>query len=661
MSRKSRLHTGKIQNQLLLTAGLLAGIAMFIISGLSLFMAYRSLYEAAARWMNSMASEGRSSLESWMKLNEYSVKVCVSYANERPSRAARSTYLESVMGDFDSIPHGIYIGYEDDYLIYPGISREDRAGITELSSREWYQVATQSPGIQYTNTYVDSVTGKVCVTLSCMLDDGFSVLGADVFLLDIDQVLSDMELQNGQAILVNAKGEVIGTTDKEKQGKPLADFYPQLAQDLSADSLSEKYMLDGVASFVTAQQVEKLGWQLLVMIPESTILQDCYELAQASALCFVVAIVMLLVVLSIVIGRITKPIVRVDDYMKGVARGDLTGSLSIRSRTEIGSMVKAVNESVSSIKGVVTDIKKAVNYLEDETGECQKAVGVLEGQSNSINYSSELIAENMDQLSESATTVAQMAEKVSEAVGAILDKGEDSRIALNSTMDATLKGQENIMAASQEITGVKDAVTELAITVGKVEALAARISSIITVIQEIASETDLLALNASIEAARAGDAGRGFAVVAGEIKNLADHSAQSAEDIARLIKEVEQIVSITVSQTKENVDRIEASVAVVDNTKESFAVIAGAVDNIHNRMDGIFTDIRQVEESAHTFATISQEQMAGVEQVTSTVMVVRESTGANLDSVNRMKESVEQLNQVVEHLKKTSNQFHVEE
>lgn len=217
------------------------------------------------------------------------------------------------------------------------------------------------------------------------------------------------------------------------------------------------------------------------------------------------------------------------------------------------------------------------------------------------------------------------------------------------------------MAASQEITGVKDAVTELAITVGKVEALAARISSIITVIQEIASETDLLALNASIEAARAGDAGRGFAVVAGEIKNLADHSAQSAEDIARLIKEVEQIVSITVSQTKKNVDRIEASVAVVDNTKESFAVIAGAVDNIHNRMDGIFTDIRQVEESAHTFATISQEQMAGVEQVTSTVMVVRESTGANLDSVNRMKESVEQLNQVVEHLKKTSNQFHVEE
>lgn len=420
-------------------------------------------------------------------------------------------------------------------------------------------------------------------------------------------------------------------------------------------------MLDDKACFVTAQQVEELGWQLLVMIPESAILEDCYQLAQASAVCFVIAIIILLVVLSIVIGRITKPIVRVDGYMKGVAQGNLTGSLSVKSRTEIGSMVQAVNESVSSIKGVVTDIKKAVSHLQDETEECQKAVGVLEGQSNSINYSSELIAENMDQLSGSATTVAQMAEKVSEAVGAILDKGEDSRTALNSTMDATLKGQENIMAASQEIMGVKDAVTELAATVGKVEKLAARISSIIIVIQEIASETDLLALNASIEAARAGEAGKGFAVVAGEIKNLADHSAQSAEDIAKLIKEVEQIVNITVSQTKENVSRIESSVAVVDDTKESFAVISGAVENIHDRMDGILTDIQQVEESAHTFATISQEQMAGVEQVTSTIMVVRESTGANLDSVSRMKESVEQLNQIVDHLKKTSNQFRVEE
>ncbi len=661
MSRKGRLHTGKIQNQLLLTAGLLTGIAMLIISGISLFMAYRSLYQAATRWMNSMASEGRLSLESWMELNEYSVKVCVSYANERPSKAARSTYLESVKGDFGSIPYGIYIGYEDDFLIYPGISKEERAGITGLASREWYQIAAQSPGIHYTNTYVDSVTGKVCVTLSCMLEDGSSVLGADVFLLDIDQVLSDMELQNGQAILVNSEGEVIGTTDKDKQGRFLSDFYPQLAQDLAAGGSSEKYTLDGVACFVTTQQVEELGWQLLVIIPESVILEDCYQLAQVSALCFGVAMVMLLVVLFIVIGRITKPIVRVDEYMKGVARGDLTGSLSIKSRTEIGSMVRAVNESVSSIKGVVTDIKKAVSDLEDETEECQKAVGVLEGQSNSINYSSELIAENMDQLSGSATTVAQMAEKVSEAVGAILEKGEDSRTALYSTMDATVKGQESIMAASQEITGVKDAMTELAITVGKVEALAARISSIITVIQEIASETDLLALNASIEAARAGEAGRGFAVVAGEIKNLADHSAQSAEDIVRLIKEVEQIVNITVSQTKENVNRIEASVAVVDNTKESFAVIAGAVDNIHDRMEGILTEIQQVEESAHTFATISQEQMAGVEQVTSTVMVVRESTGANLDSVSRMKETVEQLNQVVEHLRKTSNQFQVEE
>ena len=108
--KRERKRTGKIRNQLLLTVGLVAGMAMLAISGVSLMIAYRSLYEADTRWMRSAVSEGRSSLEGWMDLNAYSLQMCVSYANERPSKAARNTYLESVVDDFESIPFGAYIG-----------------------------------------------------------------------------------------------------------------------------------------------------------------------------------------------------------------------------------------------------------------------------------------------------------------------------------------------------------------------------------------------------------------------------------------------------------------------------------------------------------------------------------------------------------------------
>lgn len=658
--KRDKEHTGKIRNQLLLTVGLLAGLAMLAISGVSLVIAYRSLYKADTRWMRSAVSEGRSDLESWMHLNEYSLQVCISYANERPSKAARNTYLESVADDFESIPYGAYIGYEDDFLIYPGISQESRKAVTDIASREWYVQAKQTPGIQYTAPYMDTATGEICVTMSCMLDDGTAVLAADVYLTDIGRKLSEMDLLGGQAILVNAEGRIISTSDGERQNMDLALIYPELAGDLERNNPSERYVLDGTASLVTAQEVEGLGWKLLVIVPEIRILEDCYSLAKASLICFVIAMVLLLAILTMVISRITKPIIRVDGYMKKVAQGDLTESLSVRSRTEIGTMVRSVNDSVASIRNVVTDIKGAISNLEEETEGCRSASNVLEEKSNSINRSTEMIAEHMNQISVSATTVAEMAETVNEAVGGILDKGKTASGALEEAMGATQAGQENITAASREITGVKEAVTELAVTVGEAEALTARISSIITIIQEIASQTDLLALNASIEAARAGEAGKGFAVVASEIKNLADSSAKSAENIARLIKEVEQIIDTTVSQTQENVKRIEASVSIVDKTRESFTVIFGAVEDVHDRVSGILEDIRQVDDSAQTFAAISQEQTAGVEEVTSTVLAVREATGSNLDSVNSVKETIEELLQVVEHLKNTSNQFRAE-
>lgn len=657
---KTKVRTGKIRNQLLLTVGFLVGIAMLVSSGVSLVISYNSLYEADTRWMKSVAAEGKSCLENWMELNEYCITTAASYANERSSKAARTTYMESIKDDFESIPNGLYIGYMDDFLIYPGISSAERQLVTNIKERNWYVIAEENKGIQYTDTYVDTVTGEVCITLSCMLRDGFSVLAADVFLSAIDEKLDGMELAGGESLLINRNGEIISAMDDAKRNQTLSAVYPKLAEDLAAGAVAEKYSLDGVASMVAAQTIEGLNWTLLVIMPESSILEDCYRVAQASVICFVAAMAILMIVLIVVIGRLTRPILKVNDYMKKVADGDLTDSLTIKSKTEIGAMVRSVNESVGSIRGVVTDLKGAMRNLEAETDECKTAADILEEQSNAINSSSEMISENMNQLSASAATVAEMAGKVNEAVNGIMGKGSEARAALGSTMEATQTGQNDIQAVSREIMGIKEAITELAGTVSEAETLTGKISSIISVIQEIASQTNLLALNASIEAARAGEAGRGFAVVAEEIKNLADNSSQSAQDIAKLIKEVENIITITVSQTNENVDKIEQSVSVVDKTKQSFAVISDAVDDIHHKVNGIIEDIQQVDESAQTFAAISQEQMAGVQEVASTVTVVKEATGSNLDSVNSMKDSIVQLHEVVENLKTTSNRFRVE-
>lgn len=660
-AHSGRIRSGKIRNQLLLVVGALVAVAMLVLGGVNLLIAYNSLYEADMRWLQSVASEGKTSLESWMELNIYSMNTCASYANDRSSKAARTTYLESVRRDFESMPKGLYVGYDDDFLIYPGVTTAVRQEMKEFKNQDWYVRAMENKGIQYTDTFVDASTGERYVTLSCMLRDGFSVLAGDVSLAAADEKLSAMDLMDGRALLVDREGQIISCTDEALEGQALAGLFPELAQDLQQGAISDSYVMEETKFLVAVEQLEELGWQLVTAIPESSILEDCLKLGEASMLCFVLSMLVLMLVLTVALAGLTRPIIRVNNYMAKVARGDLKDSLSVRSRTEIGTMVRSVNESVGSIRGMVTDIKSAVKNLEQETGDCRTAAAVLEEQSNSINSSSEIIADNMNQLSTSAATVAEMAEKVNTAVGGIVNKGEDAREALGSAIEATQTGQTDIESVSSEITEVKNAVTELAATVGKAEELTAQISKIIAVIQDIASETNLLSLNASIEAARAGEEGKGFAVVAGEIKKLADNSAHSAEDIARMIIEIERIIQMTVAQTKENVERIDGSVAVVDKTRQSFALISESVENIHGKVNGMLEDIQQVDDSAQTFAAVSQEQMAGVEEIAATVTTVKEATGSNLTSVGGMKESVEQLNLVLEQLKHTANRFQVEE
>lgn len=651
--------TRKIRNQFLITVGILVAVTMLVSTVISLWISYNALHEANTRWLNSVAEEGKTELASWLELNESSVNAAVSYANERDAKTARITYLESLVDKYENIPFGMYIAYEDDFLIYPGIEEEVRAQIVGLKERGWFINAAQNEGIQYTDTYIDSVTGEPCITISCMLEDG-AVLGADLFLTGLSQKLQIMELNGGEAMLINSKGEIIAASYEEKINHLLSEIDEGLAADIEAGTEKEIYEIEGNSMFLTEQKLEDLGWTLVVIVPESTVMAECYNLVKVSVVCFVVAMLVLIVVLSVAIADMTKPILRVNTYMKKVAEGDLTENLSIKNRTEIGVMVRSVNESVASIRGVVTDIKGAVKNLEQETAGCTDAAGILEEQSNSINHSAEMISENMNQLSISASSVAELAGTVNEAVNDVMGKGNEARKALGSTMEATQNGQSDIEAVAAGIIDIKGSVTELAETVGEAEALTSRISNIISMIQEIASQTNLLALNASIEAARAGEAGRGFAVVAEEIKNLADNSSRSAEDIAKLIKEVENIIEITVSQTGENVEKIAESVTIVDKTKRSFAEISAAVDDIHGKVNGMLEDVVKVDDSAQTLAAISEEQMAGVQEIASTVTVVKEATGANLESVNNMKNSMQQLQGVVENLKTTSEQFRAE-
>ncbi|MBQ6888106.1 MAG: hypothetical protein IJN54_11395 [Lachnospiraceae bacterium] len=176
---------------------------------------------------------------------------------------------------------------------------------------------------------------------------------------------------------------------------------------------------------------------------------------------------------------------------------------------------------------------------------------------------------------------------------------------------------------------------------------------------EGAEETNLLALNASIEAARAGEVGKGFAVVAQEIKNLAENSGRSADNIAELLGQVQAIITTTVEQTGYNVEKIDESAVLVDKTAKEFDMIYEAVENTNKGIEILLENIQQMSDVAENLAATTEEQAATTTSISENISELTGTFVTTQENVVKTKANAEELTQVVKKLKESADKFKV--
>ncbi|MDE6918370.1 MAG: methyl-accepting chemotaxis protein, partial [Lachnospiraceae bacterium] len=356
--------------------------------------------------------------------------------------------------------------------------------------------------------------------------------------------------------------------------------------------------------------------------------------------------------------RPVKELIRV---ITAMTNGDFTVEIKAGSNDEIGVMGGHVQQFIRTMRQMIASIHTVSDKLSTQAGDSDKIsrdmydASKLQGQSmRELNTTVEQLSVSVGEIAEHATTLAMV-------VSDTKDDGENVNGKMQETVAVSRSGQEDLQRVNSAMEMINVSVQKLQQSIDEVGKASKEITNITEIIGNIADQTSLLSLNASIEAARAGYAGRGFAVVATEIGQLAGTSADAVHNIEGLISQINTLVGDTVKQTKESVDNINHSNRLVGDTLQTFDAIFGNIDQVSTLVHEMIKKVEKVDEVATNVAAISQEQAASSEEILATSETMVRQVDNITNSSERVSGGAKELTASAEELYEQVARFRIGE
>ena len=412
-------------------------------------------------------------------------------------------------------------------------------------------------------------------------------------------------------------------------------------------------------------------WTVMLGVSEEHIMEPINKMIISIIIMIVVILIVALVIVYFTMHRVTKPIVTVAATLKDIAEGegDLTRSIKVSSNDEVGDLGRYFNQTLEKIKAMVIVIKNQSMLLSDvgsdlanNMTETAAAINEITANTQSIkgrmlNQSASVTETNatMEQITNNINKLNGQVEKQTISVAQSSSAIEEMLANIQSVTQTLVKNAANVneLTSSSEVgrTGLQDVASDIQEIARESEGLL----EINAVMENIASQTNLLSMNAAIEAAHAGEAGKGFAVVADEIRKLAESSSEQSKTISTVLKKIKTSID-KITQSADNVltkfEAIDSGVRVVSEQEEN---IRNAMEEQSQGSKQVLEAISNVNEITQQVKNGSQEMLEGAKEV------IRE--GENLDSVtqeitggiNEMASGADQINVAVNHINELSN------
>lgn len=490
------------------------------------------------------------------------------------------------------------------------------------------------------------------------------VLIVSISIDKFNALIQQMTLQdNLEVVIIDQSGTLIANSNPDRTSILASEdllSYEPFSKAINGEKSTMAYNFDGTAYLTSFKNIDVLGWGVVTQVPAR---QALAHITQITIL-FVTVIGLLALVglgLSYVLAiYITKPLKKLSENATGVAAGDFSinvDNIILKRNDEFGDLGKAFNNLIESFREIVTRIKQSTDILDDTTI-------TLVNSAEASNTMLGTITDNSNQLKSASHADIELSSRVVDGVDEMA-KGSEN-VALNTEkLNVLIKNNVEFATAGEAMMAkTSDLVQETFKSYESIEARiktleksAVDIGGITDTIMAISNQTNLLALNAAIEAARAGEAGKGFAVVAGEIRNLADQSNKSAENITVIIKDIQTDVNETSQMFKKTSAMLENVVVETEKTVSQIAEILTDSKNAAEAVD----EISAVTEEQAASSTQISEMMTDMRNSIHTTAVVADEMSTHVsDQKLKTEETIEiitQIKDLSEELKQITEQF----
>ncbi|ASA54617.1 methyl-accepting chemotaxis protein [Vibrio gazogenes] len=505
--------------------------------------------------------------------------------------------------------------------------------------RGWYKLAKSKNEAVTTEPYVSVTTKKLVVTLADPVRQNGQFIGVAASDLALDQLTHDVlnmkVLGDGYSILVNKKGKFVAHPNKDLILKPIRDAIPQLnTQSLSqaADSGKPLFVdIDGQDKVVMGQNIAHTDWMLIMIMDRATLEQPMNSLLLNQIIIAVVILIVIALFISWVLSRQLKGIGDISEALAEIAEGDgdLTKRLDVNRQDEVGMLADRFNQFVDRLHTMVKnvhDVSVALNEKADSAASAAKT-------------RSQQLKTQQDEITMVATAVTEMASATAEIAG----NADNTAKSANQSVELGAEGYAQMQKSLKSINQLAEELTHAAGIVGDLEAHANEISTILSTIRAIAEQTNLLALNAAIEAARAGEQGRGFAVVADEVRVLSQRTHASTEEIQSKIEGLQKV-------TNNAVEVMQASHHLVDDSVQDF-------NHTGDKLRMISESITLISDMATQIASAAEEQSLVTADINGNTESVREVSDQMTHEAQLAAEEAQEVHRLMTELGREISRF----